>query len=353
MPHTGSEKELSPAALVRPLLLAILAIFAMNLGFVFVGIGNIDRTVRILEEQQATILVQKLSSKPLAEIVDALRQSGFSDAHILSRDYALPGETTILITSPEGLRRGTVAFTAHMPGLDTVLNGMPVRFPIIIVCVLTVLFLLARLKKQTGRIEARRLRAQMLAHTDALSGLPNRRPFRQKLPQILARAQRNNVAAALYFIDLDSFKQVNDTYGHGVGDELIRQVASRLQTYVSKNDFIARLSGDEFAIIRANGGTPNEALAFGQSLVDAIATPFDLEGCTLRTGASVGISLSDMGHAPNAHDICRSADDALYAAKKDGRSCAKLFTTGFKSSFLVDRDAWIKDSDGEEQTKSA
>ena len=345
MPPSSLENEVSPAALVRPLVLAVLAIFAMNLAFVFTAVNKIDHSVREFEEQQAAVLVQKLSHEPMAEIIDALRQSGFSDAYILTKNSALPGETTLRIFSPEGLRRGSVAFTSHTPGLDTFLNGMPFRFPIIGASILVILLLVARLKKQTGRIEARRLRAHRLAQTDALSGLPNRRPFRRQVTQVLSRSQRSNVSAALYFIDLDRFKKVNDTYGHAVGDALICEVARRLEAYISKTDFVARLSGDEFAILRPNAGTSERAYVFGQSLIDTIAAPFNLQGFIVNIGASVGIAFADPNKITNVNDFCHTADNALYAAKNRGRNCAELFTSSPKRGPQTDQEAWQEDGD--------
>ncbi|MDO9709913.1 EAL domain-containing protein [Paracraurococcus lichenis] len=162
-----------------------------------------------------------------------------------------------------------------------------------------------------------------LAHHDALTDLPNRTLFRIKLDEAIARARRGHGFALLY-LDLDRFKEVNDTLGHPVGDLLLRQVTERLQAAVRDTDTVARLGGDEFAIIQDGVRTPQDATVLGQRLVESVAAPYELEGHHVVIGTSIGIAIVPPDGA-TAEQLMKSADMALYRAKGDGRSCFRFF----------------------------
>ncbi|GAA0561591.1 hypothetical protein GCM10010172_50990 [Paractinoplanes ferrugineus] len=151
------------------------------------------------------------------------------------------------------------------------------------------------------------------AHHDPLTRLPTRSLFLQRVHQMLAAAPRPGSAALLY-LDLDLFKQVNDTLGHAAGDELLRRVAERLTGVVRASDMAARLGGDEFAIVLEPLAGRHEAGVIAQRLLEAIATPFDIGGRTVVTRASVGIAYNDHGHT--ADGLIEEADLAMYRAKK-------------------------------------
>jgi diguanylate cyclase (GGDEF)-like protein len=174
----------------------------------------------------------------------------------------------------------------------------------------------------TGR---RRAEAQIahLAHHDALTNLPNRTLFRKRLEEALARARRGE-GFALLCLDLDRFKEVNDTLGHPVGDALLRAVTKRLQAHVRETDTVARLGGDEFAIVQVSADQPRDAAAFAQRLVEAIGRPYEVEGHHIVVGASVGIALGP-GDGANPDELLKNADLALYRAKADGRAAWRLF----------------------------
>ena len=175
--------------------------------------------------------------------------------------------------------------------------------------------------------EARRRaeeRVRGLALRDPLTGLPNRRMLRELLARELAQAGREGSRLALLLVDLDDFKQVNDTLGHSAGDELLLEVARRLRMGVREGDHVARLGGDEFAVLAVGA---QEADAFGslaRRLVAAFATPFAVAGAEARTGASIGVAIwPDDGE--NAEALLGRADLALYAAKEAGRGTWRFF----------------------------
>lgn len=179
------------------------------------------------------------------------------------------------------------------------------------------------------RDQRERLKAEAeilrLAHDDPLTGLPNRRSFGLALGERLAQRSRRIDPFALLMVDLDRFKNVNDTLGHGVGDELLCRVAARFRRALRDGDLIARLGGDEFAVI-ASLSAPADAEALAQRLVDFAARPFLISGHVLEVGASVGIALAPQdGRTPEL--LAQSADVALYAAKEAGRGTWRLFET--------------------------
>ena len=162
-----------------------------------------------------------------------------------------------------------------------------------------------------------------LAQHDALTGLPNRVLFRDKLSEGLAFARRG-YGLALLCLDLDRFKAVNDTLGHPVGDTLLQMVAHRLSAAARDTDTVARLGGDEFAIVQRTISRPSEATAFASRVLDLLAEPFDVDGHRIVLTTSIGIALSPQDGV-DADQLLRGADLALYRAKADGRGVYRLF----------------------------
>ena len=162
-----------------------------------------------------------------------------------------------------------------------------------------------------------------LAHYDALTDLPNRVLFREKLEQSLKWVSRGDRLAVLY-LDLDQFKTINDTLGHPVGDELLKVVATRLRACLRETDIVARLSGDEFAIIQSAIAEPSDVIDLATRIHEALREPCEAGGHQLVAGASIGIALApDDGTDPD--QLLKNADLAMYAAKADGRGILCFF----------------------------
>lgn len=175
---------------------------------------------------------------------------------------------------------------------------------------------LATYEDVTDRLQAAEKIAFMARH-DSLTGLPNRAFFGERIEVALAAVDEGE-AFALLCLDLDRFKEVNDTLGHPIGDELLVAVAGRLRNATRGTDLVARLGGDEFAIIQAID-TPQEAAALAQRIIAALAAPFEIEGTPLTIGVSIGISLAASdGRSYDA--LLKNADLALYRAKDEGRN---------------------------------
>ena len=167
--------------------------------------------------------------------------------------------------------------------------------------------------------QQRRTPAQIerLAKSDSLTTLPNRAHFMERLAELL-QPDSGEKPMALLFIDLDRFKAVNDTMGHPVGDGLLQAAALRLAACVRQGDLVARLGGDEFAILQVGAPQPAAAAALADRLVRDIATPFDISGCRVSVGVSIGIALAP-SDSVQADELLRQADVALYKAKAAGR----------------------------------
>ncbi len=157
---------------------------------------------------------------------------------------------------------------------------------------------------------------QHMAHFDMLTGLPNRFQFREKMQEILPRARRNATKLAVIYIDLDNFKEVNDSLGHPMGDKLLIEVSRRLEDVTRGEDIVARFGGDEFVVLQSSPNGQPELLA--RRLIAAVSDPYDIDGHHLVIGASVGIAISP-DDGVSADDLIKNADMALYHSKANGR----------------------------------
>jgi diguanylate cyclase (GGDEF)-like protein/PAS domain S-box-containing protein len=163
------------------------------------------------------------------------------------------------------------------------------------------------------------------AYHDALTGLPNRLLFRDRLTVALAHAKRQETTLVLMFLDLDRFKVVNDTLGHSLGDDLLRAVAARLRTVLREGDTIARMGGDEFTVLLTDLQDPQYAAGIAQKLLETVAHPVHIEGHDLYVTTSIGIAIHP-DDGDTAELLLKNADSAMYQAKEAGRNAYRLCT---------------------------
>ena len=196
-------------------------------------------------------------------------------------------------------------------------------------------------EEHAGRLRAE-ADAQLgyMAQHDALTGLPNRLLFQSRLQEELARSRRG-ASFALLCLDLDAFKDVNDSFGHPVGDMLLQAVTVRLREETRETDTVARLGGDEFAIIQTGAEQPAAAIALAERLVARLAEPFDLDIHEAAIGVSIGIAMLP-GDGEDADTALKNADLALYRAKGDGRGTFRLFEPAMDSA-MQRRSALVRD----------
>ena len=223
------------------------------------------------------------------------------------------------LTSRTGETIARFAWSPSRPGSDLLRAVVPF-LAITVACLLLLAgFVLRYMRRTTAAIAAGEDRLRHLALHDALSGLPNRTCFGERLSGMIESVRRTGAPAAVLSIDLDRFKDVNDTLGHLVGDALIRAVAQRLVRVLPGDDLVARLGGDEFAVITSNVSSHAALHALGARIIDALRVPYSILGHTLVTGASIGMALIEP-RSGEAADILRCVDVALYRAKNDGRN---------------------------------
>src|SRR6202167_2197733 len=168
-------------------------------------------------------------------------------------------------------------------------------------------------------------RVQYLAYYDALTGLPNRTLLQDRLTKALAGARRYKHKVALLFLDLDRFKDINDSLGHSVGDLLLQEVAERLKRWGREQDTVARLGGDEFLIMLTDAKDVPDAAVAAERLMDAMTTEFVVQGHPLNIGCSIGISIFPE-HGADAETLIKNADAAMYSVKENGRNNFRFFT---------------------------
>lgn len=166
-----------------------------------------------------------------------------------------------------------------------------------------------------------------LAKRDALTGLGNRLLLREHFQNARVRNFADGTHLAVHCLDLDGFKPVNDTFGHPIGDTLLRQVAARLEAAVRNDDMVARLGGDEFVLVQTAIGYTSEAELFARRVIRSLSAPYDINGITVRISASIGIAVMSPGEG-NLEQALAHADSALYEAKKAGKGRAWLHNLG-------------------------
>lgn len=169
------------------------------------------------------------------------------------------------------------------------------------------------------------------ANFDTLTDLPNRRMFLDRLQLETRRSDRSRLSLALLLIDLDGFKEVNDTLGHAVGDNLLREASLRIRQCVRETDAVARLGGDEFTVILPNIADSSSVDSIARKIISKLAEPFNLENERVYVSASVGITLYP-NDAGNIEDLMKNADQAMYVAKKNGRNRYSYYTKSLQEA---------------------
>ena len=193
---------------------------------------------------------------------------------------------------------------------------------------------MAMVWRKTKQRELAERRLHEMAHTDPLTGLANRIHFRERLGQSMAASSDGGRVTALFWLDLDRFKTINDALGHPIGDALLCQVAGRLKRSLGERDMVARLGGDEFALLQPGCSSEAEAATLAERLIEVLAVPFDVEGHHVVIGVSVGIVFAPRD-GRGVDDLLKKADIALYRAKDSGRSTYRFFRPDMEARSVV------------------
>jgi diguanylate cyclase (GGDEF)-like protein len=232
---------------------------------------------------------------------------------------ASSGAAVLPISNASGQPIAWLTWHADQPGTRLLQSAMPALIFAVVIGLLILGLLLRSLHKALSDLQMEREEASHRAQHDPLTGLGNRSLFRTRLSDCFRAMPAGEPRLALLALDLDRFKQVNDTLGHQAGDELLIVVATRLRQLMRPQDTLIRLGGDEFAIIQPGIVSHDQSQVLAQSIIDALARPIALAAGLVNVGVSIGIATApDFAHGET--ELVRFADDALYRAKNGGRN---------------------------------
>jgi diguanylate cyclase (GGDEF)-like protein len=287
------------------------------------AVGPVDDIPPVLDKTAPILLAVKfIDSDALAAIAGQLRLTHLRK--LGDHEPAPAGDFNFDLAGPQGNITARFAWTPKQPGAEIVHSVIPFIAVALAGFALLAAFVLRYMRRTAIAIAAGESRLRHLAMHDPLCGLPNRIFFSERLEAVIEEVRAGRSPAAVFYIDLDHFKDVNDTLGHHVGDELIRNVTLRLSHTLRGDDLVSRLGGDEFAVISALGDDTARMLAVAQRIIAAICAPYAIGGHNIVIGASIGIAVIDKNCA-GAADIMRYADMALYRAKNEGRNRACVY----------------------------
>ena len=247
------------------------------------------------------------------------RQYLFENAHFHDQPETTGSEVALPVKNSAGDTITYLKWEPDRPGSRILNDTLPALLGALVVAGLIIAVLLRNLQRASAELQAERADAQHRALHDPLTGLGNRTLFHDRLGQALRDMPRGEPRVALLALDLDRFKQVNDTLGHEAGDELLRQVATRIRNLLRSEDTLVRLGGDEFAIIQPAIASWTEPSTLAQRIIDTMGAPFHIAGTTAEIGISIGIATAPDLAQTDAQLVTR-ADDALYQAKAGGRN---------------------------------
>jgi diguanylate cyclase len=285
-----------------------------------VAVGDDDDLARGAENAPIVLSIKYLDGTLLKELGFQLQLRGLREADDPG-DAPDPQGTTI-----GDAQSGPIVRLSWIPNDPGGINGwllLPIGLSLFGLALLVGL-VLRHMRGTAEKIAAGESQLLHLALHDPVCGLPNRIYFGRRLEEVIGEVRRGSHCAAVFYIDLDHFKDVNDTLGHHTGDELILSVTQRLSRIMRDDDLVARLGGDEFAIITVCPSDSYSLQAVAGRIISAVCAPYSIDGHTIVIGASIGIAVIDR-RARDAGDILRYADMALYRAKNEGRNRACVY----------------------------
>jgi len=258
-------------------------------------------------------------------ILDATIAKELADRYLLqgvrfdNNGIAAFPEAAIALDNSNGEPAVWLKWLPDRPGERILSDSLPALILVLLVAVIIIGLLMRNLLHAGDQLHAERADAQHRALHDPLTGLGNRALFRSRLDEAFRTMQHTAPCVALLALDLDRFKQVNDSYGHDAGDELLRQVSSRINTVLRPSDTLVRLGGDEFAIVQTGITSANDASALANRVLSAVRAPYHIDDNVVEIGVSIGI-VTAPDRARTENELVKRADDALYQAKAGGRN---------------------------------
>jgi diguanylate cyclase (GGDEF)-like protein len=299
-------------------------------------VGAVEVTAHEVASSDATggspivLSVKFIDGDMLADIASRLQ---LRNLHKVENASAPAGEYVQNLTDPHGTAIASFAWTPKQPGAEIVHSVVPFIVVALAGFMLLAGLVLGHMRRTAATIAAGESRLRHLALHDPLCGLPNRIFFGERLEAMIEKVRQGGPTAAVFYIDLDHFKDVNDTLGHPVGDELIRSVTQRLARTLRGDDLVARLGGDEFAVITSGGFDHSTLQAIATRMIATICSPYSIANQTIVIGASIGIAVINE-NVGGAADVMRHADLALYRAKNEGRNRACIYDSAMDADLV-------------------
>ena len=281
-------------------------------------------------EAPLVLSVKFFDEDVLAAIASSLQ---LSNLHKVDHGPVAAADYLFDLTDKQGHSIAHFAWTPKRPGAEIVHSVIPFIAVALAGFAILAGLVLRYMRRTAETIAAGETRLRHLAMHDPLCGLPNRIFFGERLEQIIEKVRQGSRTAAVFYIDLDHFKDVNDTLGHPIGDELIRSVTQRLSRTLRGDDLVARLGGDEFAVISSGDFDHATLQAMATRMIATICAPYSIGSQTIVIGASIGIALIHE-RVGGAADIMRHADMALYRAKNEGRNRACIYDSAMDADLL-------------------
>ena len=281
-------------------------------------------------EAPVVLSVKFIDEDVLAEIASRLL---LRKVHLVDDKPVAPGDHFFELTDTRGLIIGRFAWTPKQPGSEIINSVIPFIAIALAGFALLASIVFRHMRRTAATIAAGETRLRHLALHDPLCGLPNRIFFGERLEAAIAKVRGGSPPASVLYIDLDHFKDVNDTLGHPIGDELIRSVTQRLSRTLRTDDMVARLGGDEFAVITSAASDHAMLQTIAGRIIAALCAPYGINGQNIVIGASIGIAVIHE-NVGGAADIMRHADMALYRAKNEGRNRACIYDSAMDADLL-------------------
>jgi diguanylate cyclase (GGDEF)-like protein len=279
----------------------------------------------------------------------ALRYLDSSFIADLKRDYLLTGlrfswadlrsssEISSPLVSSRGETVGHFIWQPDRPGTAVLVQVAPLMVAVALAAMTAIGLLITALRRRSLNLSQSEATVRHLAHHDLLTGLPNRGTFNDRLDNALASLVNSDETIAILYLDLDGFKEVNDTFGHPSGDELLREFSVRLKSLAHQAEIVARMGGDEFTILLRRVEAQEQVEALCQRIVEMARHPYDIAGTQVFIGVSIGVALSPRDGADRV-ELTRKADVALYHCKRAGRSAFAVYTEAMDRSINARRD---------------
>lgn len=253
------------------------------------------------------------------------------------RDDSADTEASAALRSANGETVGHVVWEPYRPGSTVMSRTGPATVGFFMVVMAALALLVLALRRRSLRLSQSEAQVRYLAHHDVLTGLANRGWFDSELARTLKELEATGETIAVLYLDLDRFKEVNDTFGHPAGDELLQEFANRLRQLTSQDDLVSRVGGDEFLVMLRNPASPSAVDEFCKRMIELARHPFALSDTQVFVSVSIGIAFAPRDGLEPA-ELARRADVAMYNAKRSGRSAFSVYDRAMDSATLARRN---------------